>query len=303
MSRSWPATDYSFVTPLTSMVVTKPEGEDPHVAHKPKEEKPLERAFPVSKTAGRRTSSRLRIPSRRLPTGPRDYDTPVLFEMHSSIHQLGKSRSHPVMQEADLRIARVQTSGYQHIAESVTAAEPVQTSVLLKVLLPAQDQNTSICFNIEVHKDVLPKDPVFKLLHDPATGISINGEMLKRGHFRKIGVNYKDECHIKADTTGIMVTKEGKENFIFWTDTATSHHCDGVTISLQNEVLNVAVGDISVNILLHKNGRNRFLWPDVRRQAPIPGAKGLLGQSPVSYVLKEASPLVRLEMLGKEVQE
>ncbi|XP_064154402.1 inter-alpha-trypsin inhibitor heavy chain H4-like isoform X2 [Anguilla rostrata] len=308
--------DYSFVTPLTSMVVTKPEGEDPHVAHKPKEEKPLERAFPVSKTAGRRTYSRLRISSRPLPTGP-----------HPSIHgNHGKSRSHPVMQEADLRIARViaaepvqtsryqhiaesvtaaepvQTSGYQHIAESVTAAEPVQTSVLLKVLLPAQDQNTSICFNIEVHKDVLPKDPVFKLLHDPATGISINGEMLKRGHFRKIGVNYKDECHIKADTTGIMVTKEGKENFIFWTDTATSHHCDGVTISLQNEVLNVSVGDISVNILLHKNGRNRFLWPDVRRQAPIPGAKGLLGQSPVSYVLKEASPLVRLEMLGKEVQ-
>lgn len=31
---------FSFVTPLTSMVVTKPEGDDSQVLHKPKEGKP-----------------------------------------------------------------------------------------------------------------------------------------------------------------------------------------------------------------------------------------------------------------------
>ena len=53
---------YSFVTPLTSMVVTKPEGEDTQVANKPKEgEKP-----PIT---SRRTMLKLHVqssPSMRL---------------------------------------------------------------------------------------------------------------------------------------------------------------------------------------------------------------------------------------------
>ncbi|KAJ8370871.1 hypothetical protein SKAU_G00108990 [Synaphobranchus kaupii] len=119
--------------------------------------------------------------------------------------------------------------------------QPAPKSVLLKVLLPAQGQNTSICFKVNVHKDVIPKEPVFKLLHDPATGVSINGEAVQRGSFLKIGV-HKDECHIKANTTGIMKCKH-------------------------------------------------------LSQEP----KGLLGRSPVSYVIKETSPLVKLEILGKVV--
>ncbi|KAJ8394780.1 hypothetical protein AAFF_G00041350 [Aldrovandia affinis] len=167
-------------------------------------------------------------------------------------------------------------------------------SRLLKILLPTQGQNTSVCFLA-----VVPR--VFKLLHDPATGLSVDAEISQGAHFLKIEVRYKDGCHIGANTTGILVTQEGNEKFLPWTAYATSHHCDGITITLQNETLEVSAGNIHLDILWHQNGQNSFLWPAIRQQAPIPNAKGLLGLSPVSYVFKETTPVAKLEILGKEV--
>ncbi|KAJ8370869.1 hypothetical protein SKAU_G00108970 [Synaphobranchus kaupii] len=271
---------HNFVTPLTSMVVTKPEGERAQVANKPKEGKRPAPASPGSAAVAK-------TQHRRIIQGARMYDVDDSY-LYSS------PRGGPHVQ------TRNNVMNTHRSQEITVGHRPVPKSVLLKVLLPAQGQNTSICFNVDVDKDMIPKEPVFKLLHDPATGVSINGEAVQRGSFLKLEV-HKDECHIKANTTGIMVTQKGKETFMLWTDNATSHHCDGITIALQNEVLGIAVGNISVNILLHKTSNDSFLWLDIRLQTPIPGAKGLLGQSPVSYVIKETSPLVKLEILGKEV--
>ncbi|KAJ8265174.1 hypothetical protein COCON_G00142730 [Conger conger] len=285
---------YSFVTPLTSMVVTKPEGEEPHVAHKPKEGNTKTQ----TKTQTRTRIFASPIARSSFLQGASSSSSSASSSSSSAVRRRHKNTRLATKGRATARIR----SGIAYLdIEEKPTARILPEIAFLKVLLPAQGQNTSICFNVEAPRGLIPKEAVFKLLHDPATGVSINGEMLKRGHFLKIGVRYKDKCQIKANTTGIMVTDEGKEQLIFWTDTPTSHHCDGISMTMQNKVLDVSVGNISVNILLHEKDKKSFLWADIRQQDPIPKAKGLLGRSPVSYVLKETSPLVKLEILGKEV--
>ncbi|KAG9332417.1 hypothetical protein JZ751_014515 [Albula glossodonta] len=181
-------------------------------------------------------------------------------------------------------------------------ASPTLVTVI-KVLLPTQGQNTSICFDVEAQTNRIPRNPVLTLLYDPATGISITGEMLQGQHLHTIGVRHKDGCYMKANTTAIVVTQEEIESVFSWADLGMSHRCDGITLNLHDEVLLVEMGKVHLRILRHKDGQSNFLWTAISLQAPIPGAKGLLGNSPISYVLKETTSTIsaKLEILGKEV--
>ncbi|KAG7472248.1 hypothetical protein MATL_G00106870 [Megalops atlanticus] len=284
---------YSFVTPLTSMVVTKPEGEDTQVAHKPEEGK---------KSPGGHfghPSSQLRMrgghfghPSSQL----RMYG----HQLHSIHHNHAPSAG---------KMARLMDAGVPVFVtrESLSNTPPPATvtrlmpkSNLLKVLMPAQGQNIPLCFQIEAPQN-FAKKLTLKVLSDPISGVSINAEMLKGEDFLRVAVHYKDECHIEANSTGIKVTQEGKERFISWTAYATTESCNGMTLALQREVLEVAAGNMRVDILRHKKSQDSFLWPAIRQQAPIANATGIMGQAPVSYILKETTPVAKLEILGKEV--
>ncbi|XP_036389131.1 inter-alpha-trypsin inhibitor heavy chain H4-like isoform X2 [Megalops cyprinoides] len=285
---------YSFVTPLTSMVVTKPEGEDTQVAHKPEEGK---------RSQGGHVGHQAQL---RKQSGLRGHSVQHLYKrLGQSAHaQVHGGQSAPMLKHHDVPILKLRRVLVSNTPPPVTVTRLMPKANLLKVLMPAQGQNTPLCFQIEAPQnfvDTLPKKLVLKVLSDPISGVSINAEMLKGEDFLRVAIHYKDECHIEANSTGIKVTQEGKERFISWTSYAATEHCNGITLALQKEVLEVAAGNMRVDILRHKKSQDSFLWPAIRHQAPIANATGIMGQAPVSYHLKETTPVAKLKILGKEV--
>uniref|UniRef100_I3JKH3 Inter-alpha-trypsin inhibitor heavy chain H3 n=1 Tax=Oreochromis niloticus TaxID=8128 RepID=I3JKH3_ORENI len=178
---------YSFVTPLTSMVVTKPLGETIHVLHKPKESEAPQRR----KSSGRQSISRHRGTSTshrsdNVGDGGRlsafltlasEYCTPCAFGHSSDVAALKYG----------------QTGGKWHLAP-----------LLHRFLLKAENQTVPLCFDVSGHLSL-------KLLHHPSRELFVNGELdsVANGGFKRIFIHFKTNQHFEIDTKGVTHNDQG----------------------------------------------------------------------------------------------
>ncbi|XP_048877653.1 inter-alpha-trypsin inhibitor heavy chain H3-like [Brienomyrus brachyistius] len=235
---------YSFVTPLTSMVVTKPEGEDSQVLHKPKEGKPDHRGHPGM-------------------FDDVDYD------------YVGP-----------------------YIRPTIQGRQPVEDVVDLRILQPTAGHSNRLCFDVQVSQK-----QNYKLLDDQTADLLVVGQVnseAKKG-FRQISIRSKAWGSITVDTTKIVLIQGQKNEDFSWTPFSFSDASNGLSLNMHDEVLTVEVGETKMDILLHRDGQNSFLWPAVKKRPPSSTATGIIGQFLVSYEEKQVIPTGILEIQDKEV--
>ncbi|XP_039908047.1 inter-alpha-trypsin inhibitor heavy chain H3-like isoform X4 [Simochromis diagramma] len=281
---------YSFVTPLTSMVVTKPPGENTDVLHKPKEGETPQR---WQSRVDQSFSIQYLAPSSRRSS---------VMQQHTPRGERGKS-GHPgaVMQQHTPRGER----GYLvpvvlpdvqpavvHLSRDTTTLEATDVPVLHRFLLKAENQTVPLCFDVS--------GPVrLKLLHYPSRELSVNGELdsVTNGGFSRIFIHVKDSQHVEIDTNWVTVRDGQTVTYYTGQDRITA---GSVTVIVRNNEIDVATGDMRMVIIVHENNGPKFLWPVLRQRPSDNNAEGLLAVEAAVYEEVQQAPVRKLKIKNQE---
>ncbi|KAL7843745.1 hypothetical protein AOLI_G00252570 [Acnodon oligacanthus] len=219
---------YEFVTPLTSMVVTKPQGENTQVAHKPKEEE---------------IAKQLRLASRG--------------RVRSSVRRISSS---PTLVRKAVRFPRP------------TTPPPV---IGVRFLISSLDQPKPVCYD-------LPATSKLRLLMDPSSDLSMNGELSTKG-FKQIALHYKTDYSLMLNASHILY-HDGLNNVMFlWGQEPSKHETDSMSLILRNEEVDVTMGTVRVVLFRHKKDGEMFLWPAVQQQPNHVNIQGIFGKQHLEY--------------------
>ncbi|XP_051768557.1 inter-alpha-trypsin inhibitor heavy chain H3-like isoform X12 [Ctenopharyngodon idella] len=285
---------YQFVTPLTSMVVTKPQKDEVEVAEKPKEggkgPRPPVMGFRPSSPASRHSLHSLsRLSGERGRTGwPARPGRPILLSKPSP------PAAHPGLDDEVPLIP---------LRSGILPIMLVPTVRSNRFLLSAAGQSKPLCFDIPLpHK--------LKLLQDSASEFSMNGEsMTRRKGFSQIVFHYKTNRRLTINTRSIRY-HDGQNDVVFlWGQEPTQHSTEGVSLILRSNEMDVTMGNIRVVILLHKKNGDAFLWPAVRQQPKDVSLMGILvtvdnfeGKAEASYEEIQGSQTPTLKIMDQEVK-
>eukprot|EP00066_Takifugu_rubripes_P022899 XP_011612165.1 PREDICTED: inter-alpha-trypsin inhibitor heavy chain H4-like isoform X2 [Takifugu rubripes] len=274
---------YGFVTPLTSMVVTKPQGEDADVLDKPKEGPPgfvhvtgaaggvpgfAGGAHYPAIPAGAGFGGGAHHPATRhdpLPPPPGmdvfDYDLPVGLPTF-------------------------------HSAEPTTVPTTTPAPAMHRFIWNPTDGFVPLCFDFPVSR--------LKLLHYPNIELSINGELNSEAHkgFSTIVLHLKGDLHIEVDSRQIMV-REG--------ETETRHTGEesftvgSATVIRRDKEVDIMIGDVRIVILIHLLEGKEFLWPVLRQRPSDSSVTGILALQPVDYEELQQLPK-KLKIDNQEIE-
>uniref|UniRef100_A0A9J8CKT3 Inter-alpha-trypsin inhibitor heavy chain H3-like n=1 Tax=Cyprinus carpio carpio TaxID=630221 RepID=A0A9J8CKT3_CYPCA len=266
---------YQFVTPLTSMVVTKPQEGDVEVANKPKE----------GERGGESTADY--------------YDSDL---SHYPVQHSLQAAKIIAVDDFDLYDHPLPTYMYDHPLPTYafptmhTTTPPAVQVHSNRFLLPVVGQSKPLCFDVPVpHK--------LRLLQDSASEFSMNGESLsEQNGFHQIAIHYKTNHHLIISTKSISY-HNGQDNVeILWGQELTQHNTDGVSLVVLENEMNVTMGNIGVVIISHKKDGVMFLWPAIWEYPKDVNLTGVLGKSDISYVKTNGSQTPTLKMKDKEVK-
>uniref|UniRef100_A0A673HQ74 Inter-alpha-trypsin inhibitor heavy chain H3-like n=1 Tax=Sinocyclocheilus rhinocerous TaxID=307959 RepID=A0A673HQ74_9TELE len=254
---------YQFVTPLTSMVVTKPQEGDVEVANKPKEGERGER--------GERGDVYLDYFDSALPSFYQKLPLYPPYTLLSFLHAHILRNNHDIL----ILSPKVHSNRF---------------------LLPVVGQSKPLCFDVPVpHK--------LRLLQDSASEFSMNGESLsEQNGFHQIAIHYKTNYHLIISTKSISY-RNGQDNVeILWGQELSQHNTDGVSLVVLENEMNVTMGNIGVVIISHKKDGVMFLWPAIWKYPKDVNLTGVLGKPDISYVKTKGSQTPTLKMKDKEVK-
>ncbi|XP_037831296.1 inter-alpha-trypsin inhibitor heavy chain H3 isoform X2 [Kryptolebias marmoratus] len=263
---------YSFVTPLTSMVVTKPEGEKTQVLHKPKEgeAQQLYRGFGRLNYAMGGSSQ---------------------FSGHSARVLVPSYASTPTHH----KVTRVIGAAPPPSRDSIHIIYPLRTpdSLLIKPLTPrthtfllkAENQSHPLCFNIiEFSIQILFLQPELIIA-------GLLNKIPQRG-FKLIVIYLKNDI-IRINTTGIPVLLENSTTVNSESDQIA---VESVTVTKRDKEIDITAEDMHMVILVHEEDSDKFLWP-VLKQKPSANCTGILA---VDYEVVQHQP-TKLKINDKEV--
>ncbi|XP_037626226.1 inter-alpha-trypsin inhibitor heavy chain H3-like isoform X7 [Sebastes umbrosus] len=253
---------YSFVTPLTSMVVTKPPGENTDVLHKPKEGETPQARDPSVK---RRIPLRSHQGFRSIPTGA------------------GGGGAQGVMPG---------NRGRAYVGQdAVLAGLPAPLSH--RFLLKTENLSLPLCFDVT-------GDVRLKLLHHPNRELSVNGELdsVAYGGFKRIVIHFKTDLYVEVDTNEITVREGQTLTRHTGQDLITA---GSLTVIRRDKEVDVAAGDTRMVFLIHEKDGVKFLWPILRQQPSDNNATGILALKPAVYEEVQQTPSTKLKIKDQEV--
>nr|XP_061788547.1 inter-alpha-trypsin inhibitor heavy chain H3-like isoform X4 [Nerophis lumbriciformis] len=311
---------YGFVTPLTSMVVTKPSEETTEVLHKPSEDTPpLPRRTSMgmhpgilSKGQGRRTSGGSHLDpqagvypglgSRFSSVDPQAGVYPSLgsrfssgnypnlhLPAHPGFQALPGLKGSPGLPGPPMLHDLVTDYDYRY--DSLPIA-PTTLSVApgVRFLLQAENQSLPLCFDIAGRT-------ILRLLHLPNAGVSVNGELDEDQGFIKIIVHFDTDNFVAVELGAVTVKYEQKLTR-YTGDTALV--AGSVAVFIRPMEVDITAGQTRLLILVHgKNGKD-FLWPALRQQ-PSDDAVGILAQKAVVYEEVHQGPYTKLKIKDQEI--
>ncbi|XP_042589737.1 inter-alpha-trypsin inhibitor heavy chain H3-like isoform X2 [Cyprinus carpio] len=286
---------YQFVTPLTSMVVTKPQEGDVEVADKPKEGEAPPRP-PAPGFSQQHHSLGLHDAAvdhlslgvtvvRQIPSYVRSNITWQVPTM--TIPELQKGETDTL--GLDLRPRHPDT-----VLVPVTMSAPTVHSN--RFLLPVVGQSKPLCFDVPVpHK--------LRLLQDSASEFSMNGESLTgQNGFHQIALHYKTNHHLTINTTSIRYHDGQNQVEFLWGQEPTQHNTEGVSLILRSNEIDVTMGKIHIVILLHKEKRDMCLCPAVQTRPKDVNLTGILGEPDISYDEIQGTQTPTLKLKDQEVK-
>ncbi|XP_022538293.2 inter-alpha-trypsin inhibitor heavy chain H3 isoform X2 [Astyanax mexicanus] len=302
---------YKFVTPLTSMVVTKPQESETQVAHKPKEGKQpdiyteslrdMSMLRPANRPRklrlhGRVGGSRTALKLSRLPE-----QTPELFTVRRPAHPDPSGAflsTQSLMDPLDLAVTDGLSVLNVKLLQVISAPTlpppppptPAESSV--RFLISSSDQTSPLCYDLNVPEKL-------NLLKDPASGFSMQGQDTPKV-FQKIDFIFKNEnVKLVLSPTEITFTKEQRSETFTWGQEFIRVEADSITLILRKKELDVSVGSLRVVFLRHEENGEAFLWPAVRQQPKDVSLQGILGKNTVQY---EDLPESRIKIKNQEVK-
>ncbi|XP_067243926.1 inter-alpha-trypsin inhibitor heavy chain H3-like isoform X2 [Chanodichthys erythropterus] len=259
---------YNFVTPLTSMVVTKPH-QQIQVAHKSREgKKPNMHTQP--------TSSKSDCDGVSMGQGG-ELDDDGLMERGGELDDDG-------LMERGGAMAPLPS----------TTQKPVTTSPPLKSIriLKSSGNAKPLCYDVPLAQKV-------RLLQNDVSEFSMNGQLDSENGFSQIAIHYKMHHHLLLSTSEISYF-DGQDTVKFsWDQGLTHHETEHVSLILRSNEMDVTMGNIRVVILLHKKDEN-FLWPAVWQQPE--DSTGILGEDDISYEEIPGSQTPTLKLKNKKVK-
>ncbi|XP_041836770.1 inter-alpha-trypsin inhibitor heavy chain H3-like [Melanotaenia boesemani] len=277
---------YSFVTPHTSMVVTKPQGENTDVLHKPKEgeRSSQDQQYHIGHGQTMKIPTRSELKNFSL-TEPRFMIIIIIFNpiggypSHPGLHGFRGPPDYDLSYDDDLTM--------DLIPLRATFA-PVSHRFVLKT----ENQSPSLCFDI--HGEVL-----LKLLHDPSKELYVNGELdsVKNGGFKKIVIHVQTDLLVKVDTNEVTVHEGQAAARTVGEDPVT---VGSLTVINRGNEIDIAVGDVRIVILVHGN-YNKFLWPVLRQRPSADSTEGILALKPAVYQEVQQVPGTKLRINDQEI--
>ncbi|XP_029287202.1 inter-alpha-trypsin inhibitor heavy chain H3-like isoform X6 [Cottoperca gobio] len=295
---------YSFVTPLTSMVVTKPQGEDTDVLLKPKEgEAPQDRrsfgghGHVHGHMHGQHFTRVVDLISGGSGSASRTMPAHPGMSVHGSvIHDI--TEAHPGMSEHDSDI-HVFTEDLILDYDFATQVSPTivperETNVPLshRFLIKTENLSLPLCFDVT-------GDVRLKLLHHPNRELSVNGQLdsVTFGGFQRIVIHFKTDLSVEVATNEITV-REGQS---MSRHSGQTYFTNGrLTVIRRDQEIDVADGDTRIVILIHVKDGEEFLWP-VLRQQPSDNTEGILALKPAVYEEVQQTPSTKLKIKDLEI--
>ncbi|XP_031424241.1 inter-alpha-trypsin inhibitor heavy chain H3-like isoform X1 [Clupea harengus] len=304
---------YSFVTPLTSMVVTKPEGEDTQVANKPKEgEKP-----PITSRGGDdddygfRSSSysdgdiqRFSVTSlkKRILASPARNPIQIAQDMYRGDSGTGGAggdiQRFSVMYDLPAPLTPYRSSidfdyddvpdSTHHLSLATAVSATLTPGTPVRFLMTAEGQSLPLCFDIPAGHSV-------RLLQDPTSGLSMNGELKSSEGFKRIIIHAEANQHIQCDLNNITFTDGQSSVSFLWTQTSTSHKTDSMALTLRDHEIEVSTESVNVIILLHQKDGDSFLWPAVKQRPTNAALMGIMGKQYVTYEEDQSTSKLRIQ--------
>ncbi|XP_030230366.1 inter-alpha-trypsin inhibitor heavy chain H3 isoform X34 [Gadus morhua] len=265
---------YRFVTPHTSMVVTKPPGENAQVLHKPKEgeKHPLPRggffrsvvsslhyddpSFPAQRlhgTANRRRQGTMH-PSSRGPAGRR-------------VHPQGSMDSDPSFTAAILH-------GGGHVLHQDSMDSVSITTVLQRFVRKTVNGSLPLCYDLNEFM-------LLKLLHNPNRELSINGQLESYPSvgFKRIVIHNQNQ-RIDINQRHIRVNDGQNATKIRWEPNIIDIQ-RGKLIQSHNKTT-IMIEDSLLIIMRHEKKGKSLLWPIFSQVSNDP-VEGLLAVKPLVY--------------------
>ncbi|XP_069062475.1 inter-alpha-trypsin inhibitor heavy chain H4-like isoform X1 [Pleurodeles waltl] len=245
---------YSFVTSLTSMVVTKPEDQEkPMVANKPTEERSASSRHYYDRSGIFRTSAG--------SASSRQYDSYGAVQSYLS---------RPLVQ--DLMPAAIPDNGRgRHPGRGTNGAyqltfgtpKPTQGSLVTDALqapdfiVHLPNQSDSICLNV-----IGEHDKPLILVADPNTGVFVDGRKEKKGqksYFVSFEIEYKDlNVSLAASKDGLTIQSHQGKTIMDWNN-SSSITIDSLQISfVKRSFVIKADGKVTIHLSYGRSG-NHFL--------------------------------------------
>ncbi|XP_042589739.1 inter-alpha-trypsin inhibitor heavy chain H3-like isoform X4 [Cyprinus carpio] len=282
---------YQFVTPLTSMVVTKPQEGDVEVADKPKEGEAPPRP-PAPGFSQQHHSLGLHdaaVDHLSLGGGYRRLSKTASLTVDGLSYFTVISSGETDTLGLDLRPRHPDT-----VLVPVTMSAPTVHSN--RFLLPVVGQSKPLCFDVPVpHK--------LRLLQDSASEFSMNGESLTgQNGFHQIALHYKTNHHLTINTTSIRYHDGQNQVEFLWGQEPTQHNTEGVSLILRSNEIDVTMGKIHIVILLHKEKRDMCLCPAVQTRPKDVNLTGILGEPDISYDEIQGTQTPTLKLKDQEVK-
>uniref|UniRef100_A0AAR2LAD1 Inter-alpha-trypsin inhibitor heavy chain 3 n=1 Tax=Pygocentrus nattereri TaxID=42514 RepID=A0AAR2LAD1_PYGNA len=228
---------YEFVTPLTSMVVTKPEGEETQVAHKPKE-------------------------------GEKEMQTKPRKTSHVQKKITDSSVSYFTFVEVGLVICTLIILIFEGL--SCSSLSPCLSVIGVRFLISSLDQPKPVCYD-------LPAASKLRLLTDPSSDFSMNGELSTKG-FNQIALHYKTDYSLMLNTSHILYHDGLNDVMFLW-----GQEPSNVSLILRIEEVDVTMGTVRVVLFRHKKDGEMFLWPAVQQQPSHVNIQGIFGKKHLEY--------------------
>ncbi|XP_029683194.1 inter-alpha-trypsin inhibitor heavy chain H3-like isoform X29 [Takifugu rubripes] len=324
---------YGFVTPLTSMVVTKPQGEDADVLDKPKEGPGFDRGIPgqaaipgfpglayhpvIPVGAGFGGGVLHHHPVSRFyppfplpaPGSPVAAAFPAGAGRGGGVHHsvipagagFGGGAHHPATRHDPLPPPPgMDVFDYDLPVGLPTFHSAEPTTV--PTTTPAPAMHRFIWNPTDGFVPLCFDFPVsrLKLLHYPNIELSINGELNSEAHkgFSTIVIHLKGDLHIEVDSRQIMV-REG--------ETETRHTGEesftvgSATVIRRDKEVDIMIGDVRIVILIHLLEGKEFLWPVLRQRPSDSSVTGILALQPVDYEELQQLPK-KLKIDNQEIE-
>ncbi|XP_056324680.1 inter-alpha-trypsin inhibitor heavy chain H3b isoform X2 [Danio aesculapii] len=288
---------YKFVTPLTSLVVTKPQEDEVQVAVKPNEEKRHSsgRKQKITNWTGMLLAAK---PGNR--PSPRSH-----ARQHPGSRSRLKSLRVPIQYGLTMSSRTVTDYHYDFLDYDMgfqlrkTPQKPLTTSPPWKSIriLKSSGNAQPICYDVPFALNV-------RLQQNDPTEFYMNGELETIGGngFKQIVIFYKPNHQLRLSTTIIDYSYGSESKTFSWDQELTHHETEHVSLVLRSNEMDITMGNMRIVILLHKEDGSVFLWPAVRQQPKDVSSSGILGEAEILYEVIPGTQTPMLKLKDQEVK-